>query len=134
MNKDIQQYVRECAVWQTCKLDLSTYPGLLQPLPIPTKIWDQISMDFIEGLPPSKGKHVILVVVDRLSKYAHFMSLAHPYTALDVAQVFLDNIFKLHGLPSTITSDRDPIFLSTVWSELFKLQGVALHKSTTYHP
>lgn len=114
MNKDIQQYVRECAVWQTCKPDLPTYHGLLQPLPIPTKIWDQISMDFIEGLPPSKGKHVILVVVDCLSKYAHFMSLAHPYTALDVAQVFLDNIFKLHGLPSTITSDRDPIFLSTV--------------------
>lgn len=134
MNKEIQQYVCECDVCQKNKPDLAAYPGLLQPLPIPSKVWDQISMDFIEGLPPSNGKHVILVVVDRLSKYAHFLALSHPYTAIDVAQVFLDNIFKLHALPSTITSDRDPIFISKVWSELFQLQGVALNKSTTYHP
>lgn len=69
-------------------------------------------MDFIEGLPKSQGKSLILVVVDRLTKYAHFMALAHPYTTKHVAQVFLDNVYKLHGLPETITSDRDLVFTS----------------------
>lgn len=72
MNKDIQHYVRSCDTCQRCKPDLAASPGLLQPLPIPDRIWDAISMDFIEGLPSSSGKQVILVVVDRLSKYAHF--------------------------------------------------------------
>lgn len=65
-------------------------------------------LDFIEGLPPSPGKHAILVAVDRLSKYAHFMTLCHSYMAIEVAQLFMDNIFRLHGLHSTITSDCDP--------------------------
>ncbi|GAU25735.1 hypothetical protein TSUD_216660 [Trifolium subterraneum] len=134
MAKDIIGYVKNCGVCQRSKPDLAASPGLLQPLSIPSQIWTDISMDFIEGLPPSFGKQVIFVVVDRLSKYAHFMALAHPYTALDIAQLFLDNVFKLHGLPESITSDRDPIFLSTFWTEFFKLQGVALNKSTAYHP
>lgn len=91
-------------------------------------------MDFIEGLPNSGGKQVIWVIMDRLSKYVHFIPLSHPYTTKDLAQLFLDNNFKLHGMPSTITSDRDPIFLNNLWSEFFKLQGVSLNKSTTYHP
>ncbi|GAU17014.1 hypothetical protein TSUD_37720 [Trifolium subterraneum] len=97
MNKDIHNYVRNCGVCQQSKPDLAGSPSLLQPLPVPQKIWADISMDFIEGLPNSSGKQVILVVVDRLSKYAHFISLAHPYTAEDVARIFMDNIFKLHG-------------------------------------
>ena len=67
-------------------------------------------MDFIEGLPPSGGRTVIMVVIDRLSKYAHFLALSHPYTATTVDKVFLDNIFKLYGFPLTIVSDRDPVF------------------------
>ena len=109
-------------------------PGLLQPLPIPNRTWTDISIDFIEGLPKSNGKSVILVVVDQLSKYAYFGSLAHPYKASIVAQSFMDIIFKLHGIPETIVRDRDPTFTSHFWQELFKLQGTHLNMSSAYHP
>lgn len=91
-------------------------------------------MDLIEGLPPSRGKHCILTVVDRLSKQAHFLALSHRYTALDVAQLYLDNVFKLYGMPDNIISDRDPTFLSEIWGELFRVHGVDLRFSSAYHP
>ncbi|KAK0600514.1 hypothetical protein LWI29_015726 [Acer saccharum] len=91
-------------------------------------------MDFIEGLPPSQGKDTILVVIDRLTKYAHFLTLSHPFTASQVAKIFFDNIHKLHGLPSSITSDRDKIFTSNFWQILFKLVGTKLCLSSAYHP
>jgi hypothetical protein len=91
-------------------------------------------MDFIEGLPKSNGYDVILVVVDRLTKYAHFVAIKHPYTTADIAQVFMDHIVKLHGLPQSIVSDRDTVFVSTFWKELFKLYKVKLNMSTAYHP
>ena len=130
MSKDIQAFVRSCSVCQQCKYDTAASPGLLQPLPIPPAVWSDISMDFVDGLPFSFGKTVILVVVDRLTKAAHFLALAHPYLAIIVAHAYMDNIFKLHGLPNTIVSDRDSIFLSDFWQELFKLQGVALNYSS----
>jgi len=134
MSVDIQNYIRGCGVCQQCKYDTSASPGLLQPLPILETIWTDISMDFIDGLPPSAGKTVIFVVVDRLTKAAHFIALAHPYTAMSVAQVFLDNVFKLHGCLSSIVSGRDTVFLSEFWRELFALQGVELKFSSAYHP
>lgn len=134
MTTDIQAFIRRCEVCQRCKYDNSAYPGIIQPLPIPEMIWTDISMDFIDGLPRSSGKTVILVVVDRLSKAAHCISLSHPYTAASVAQAFIDNVFKLHGFPRSIVSDRDAVFLSDFWKELFSLQGVALNYSSAYHP
>lgn len=134
MKEDIQSFVTECGTCQQNKYETIALPGLIQPLPIPQKVWMDISMDFIVGLPFCKGKSVIFVVVDRLSKYAHFISMAHPYTTTMVAQVFVENIFKLHGIPSSIVSDRDPVFVSSFWKELFKLQGSKLCLSSGYHP
>ena len=91
-------------------------------------------MDFIEGLPLSLGKDTILVVIDRLTKYAYFLPLTHPYTAKTVAKLFFDNIHKLHGIPTTITSDRDRIFTSAFWQGLFRLVGTKLCLSKAYHP
>ncbi|GJW26149.1 reverse transcriptase [Tanacetum coccineum] len=116
------------------KLDMTAYPGYLQPLPIPDKTWSSVSMDFIEGLPSSQGKIVIMVVVDRLSKYAHFIALHHPFTASTIAQVFLDIVYKLHGLPESIISDRDKVFLSHFLQSPFKVLKVQLKLSTAYHP
>nr|GEU91437.1 gypsy/Ty3 retroelement polyprotein [Tanacetum cinerariifolium] len=101
----VQKIVNSC---KTYKPDLSAYPGLLQPLPIPKMVWSEISMDFIEGLPSSH--------------------------AAQIAQVFLDNVYKLHGLPNVIVSDRAKIFISLFWKELFKALQVSLHLSTAYHP
>nr|GEW76552.1 hypothetical protein [Tanacetum cinerariifolium] len=86
------------------------------------------------GLPKSQGKDVIMVVVDMLSKYAHFIRLSHPFTAANIAQAFLDSIYKLHGLPESIVSDRDKVFISAFWKELFKVLKVKLLMSTAYHP
>jgi IS30 family transposase len=91
-------------------------------------------MDFITGLPKSRNKSIIMVVVDRVSKYAHFYTLQHPFTTSTVAQIFMDKVFKLHGMPHSIVSDRDPTFTSNFWQELFKIQGTELYLNTTYHP
>lgn len=91
-------------------------------------------MDLIEGLPHSFGKNTIFVVVDRLSKYAHFIAISHPYTAMDFAQIFMDNIYKLHGMPQTIVCDRNPVFTSTFWKGLFLHQGTKFNMSSSYHP
>ena len=91
-------------------------------------------MDFITGLPPSRGLTIVLVVVDRLTKSAHFGALSSPFSAVTAADLFVNMVVKLHGFPSSIVSDRDPIFMSKFWKKLFELSGTSLRHSTAYHP
>ena len=91
-------------------------------------------MDFIEAFPEVGGKSVVLTVVDRFSKYAHFIPLGHPYSAASVAPAFFDGIVRLHGFPCSIVSDCDTVFTSAFWRELFRLAGVKLNMSSAFHP
>ena len=91
-------------------------------------------MDFIEGLPTSATYNCIMVVVDKFSKYSHFIRLAHPFSALKIANLYMEHVYKLHGIPQAIVSDRDKIFTSQLWQELFKLSGTDLRMSSAYHP
>ncbi|KAJ3687163.1 hypothetical protein LUZ61_016327 [Rhynchospora tenuis] len=134
LKQAVHDYVESCQNCQINKGEKVLYPGLLQPLPIPEEAWQSVGLDFITGLPLSKGRDVILVVVDRLTKYGHFIPLKHPFTASQVAQVFLDNVYRLHGLPKNLVSDRDPIFTSNFWRELMTKIGIQLNLSTSYHP
>lgn len=100
----------------TCQRNKTEHlnPARLLPLPVPTSVWSDISMDFVEGLPKLGGKSIIVSVVDRLSKSAHFIVLRHPYSAETVAAAFFSDIIRLHGLLTSIISDRDPILMSHV--------------------
>ncbi|KAL0413692.1 UNVERIFIED_CONTAM: hypothetical protein Sradi_1570900 [Sesamum radiatum] len=91
-------------------------------------------MDFITNLPPSCGKSAIWVIVDRLNKYAHFIALPSKFSAPSLATIFTVEIYRLHGMPKSIISNRDPRFLSTFWRELFRLSGTTLAYSSAYHP
>jgi hypothetical protein len=134
MKQDVHNFVVECDVCQCNKGEIVKSPSTLQPLLIPPSIWRDISMNFILGLPKSGNKSVIMVVVDRLSRYAHFCALQYPFTTPVVAQLFMDQVLKLHGMSHSIISDCDLTFTNNFWQEIFKLQGTQLHLSTTYHP
>jgi hypothetical protein len=92
-----------------------------------------VSLDFIEGLPQSNRHNTILVVIDKFSKYAHFIPLAHPFTVLQVAQAYFTPVYLLHGLPQTLISYRDRAFMSNLWQELFRLSDTQLIMSSSYH-
>lgn len=132
MKLDILKFVEACDICQRNKLKSLSPTGLLQPQPIPQRIWEDIAIDFIDGLPKSQGFNTILVIVDRLSKYGHFIALKHPYTANSVAPVFIKEVMRLHGILCSIVSNRDKIFSSCFWTELFQLQGTQMKRSC--HP
>lgn len=134
MKKDVENFVRQCLVCQQAKHEHIHPGGLLQPLPMPQGVWQDISMDFVEGLPLFEGSNTILVIVDRFTKYRHFIPLRHPFTAQTVAKLVLDNVVKLHGLPKSMLSDRDRIFNSLFWKNLFQLVDTKLLMSSSYHP
>jgi hypothetical protein len=134
MKTHIREFVRTCLTCQQAKPERVKYPGLLQPLPTPDGAWQMVTMDFIEGLPTSGNANSIMVVVDKFTRYAHFIPLRHPFTAAKVAAAYVDHVWKLHGLPAVMISDRDPIFTSKFWTELFGKVGTELRLSSAYHP
>jgi hypothetical protein len=127
-------FVKQCSVCQHAKHNNLKAAGLLQPLPPPKGAWQDITMDFIDGLPVSDRASVILVIVDCLMKYAHFLPLKHPYTSKSIAKAFVETMVKLHGVPLSIISDRDRVFTSAFWKEIITAEGTKLHYNTTYHP
>jgi hypothetical protein len=129
-----REYVRSCRTCQQTKPERIPPAGLLQPLPIPSAPWETATMDFIDGLPPSRQYNCLLVVVDKLTKYAHFIPVRHPYNASKIAEVFVDNVYRLHGMPQNLVSDRDPVFTSHFWQFVFKATGTNLKMSTANHP
>eukprot|EP00253_Pinus_taeda_P012175 PITA_12175 len=135
MKKDIAEYLARCLECQQIKAEHQHPAGLLQPLPILEWKWEIISMDFITGLPKTKkGNDSIMVIVDKLSKAAHFIPVQSTYRAPQIAHVFMQNVFRLHGLPKVIISDRDVKFTSAFWRTLFADLGTQLNFSTAYHP
>ncbi|GJY00541.1 ty3-gypsy retrotransposon protein [Tanacetum coccineum] len=118
MRKSVEGFIKLCLVCQQTKYSTQVVGGYLQPLSTPTAVWEDVSMDFITGLPVSKGVTVILVMVDRFTKYAHFGVLPTNFTAHKVAEVFLEVVVKHHGVTKTIVSDRDlETIIPSQWNE-----------------
>ena len=134
MGADVETYVKTCLVCQQDKVELNTPAGLLQPLPVPERPWESLSMDFIIGLPKSDGFASILVVVDRFSKYATFIPATKECPAEEAARLFLRHVVKYWGVPLSIISDRDGRFTGRFWTELFKSMGSDLNFSMSMHP
>jgi transposase InsO family protein len=135
LKKEIVEYIARCMECQKVKAEHRHPAGLLQPLPIPEWKWDVVTMDFITGFPRTSKQHdSIMVVVDKLTKAAHFIPLKTTHRAADVVDIFLKEVAHLHGIPKTIVSDRDPKFTSNFWRGLFKGFRTNLNFSTAYHP
>ena len=116
MRADLKNHIKECGVCQQMKHETCHPAGLLQPLPILDKPWTVVSMDFVVGLLRSQRLDVVMVVVDRLTKYVHFIGLSHPYSVAKVAASFAQHVLKLHGMPTSIVSNRDPVFIVKFWA------------------
>ena len=116
------------------KSDNRKKAGEQQPIQLPKRAWPQITIDLVTDLPESDGKTVIALFVDRLTKITHMVPCTKEITTSQYARLFVDNVFRLHGMPQVIISDRDPRFVSKFWDELFSLLGTDLWFSTAFHP
>ena len=135
MKRQISKFVYACLTCQKSKIEHQKPFGLLQPMFIPEWKWDSIAMDFVGGLPKTKrGNEVIWVVVDRLTKCAHFIAIKKGTLVPKLAEIYVEQIVKLHGIPSSIISDRDPRFTSRFWESLQEALGTKLRLSSAYHP
>jgi hypothetical protein len=134
MNRLLQEYVKSCDTCARSKAPRHRSFGLLRPLSIPSQPWGFIVMNFITNLLVVKAKNSILVVVDRLTKMAHFTPCSKSITVEETAQSILDGIVRLHGLPEEIVFDRGPQFASKFWPRIFKLLRVDIRLSLAFHP
>jgi hypothetical protein len=134
MKKEVAYFIAGCLECQKVKVEHRHPVGLLQPLPIPEWKWEVVTMDFITKLPRTNTQHdYIMVVVDNLTKDAHFVPVQLTHKAVNIVDVYMKEIARLHGIPKTIVSDRDPKFTSKFWKGLFN--GFATHFNfiTDYH-
>jgi hypothetical protein len=135
MKKQVAEYVASCLTCQKAKIEHQKPAGFLQSLDVPQWKWDSISMDFVVALPKTQRKFdSVWVVVDRLTKSAHFIPVRTNYTVAKYAEIYIEEIVKLHRVPSSIVSDRDSKFTSHLWKELQEALGTKLRLSSTYHP
>jgi hypothetical protein len=135
MRREIARYVSECNICQRIKASHLKTAGILQPLTIPSWKWEDISMDFIVGLPHTSLRYdSIWVIVDRLTKTTHFIPVHTTYIAKKYAEIYLDQIVRLHGIPKTIISDRGAQFVAWFWEQLHDALGTKLIRSSAYHP
>ena len=134
MEKQVAEYVAACTVCARNKTSKQAQMGLLQPLPVPHRPWSHLSMDFVTGLPVSEGNTTVRTVVDRFSKMAHFIALPKLPSAKEMAEVMLREVFRIHGFPRDIVSDRGPQFISGFWKEFCHLLGATVSLSSGYHP
>jgi hypothetical protein len=135
MKREIGSYIAKCDICQRVKAGHQRPAGLLQPLQIPEWKWDSVGMDFITGLPTSsRGNDSIWVIVDRLSKVAHFLPVKTTYQSSKLAELYIARIVSLHGVPKNIVSDRGTQFTSRFWKKVQEGLGTRLDFSTAYHP
>ncbi|MCO5546721.1 hypothetical protein L7F22_000157 [Adiantum nelumboides] len=135
LKKDVEEFVRSCLVCQKVKFDRHKAQGLLQPLHIPTRPWESIAMDFIFDLPRTQNVHDgIWTIIDRFSKQAHFIAVKNIVKPDHLARLFMAQIFRLHGMPETIVSDRDPRFTSLFWKAIWENIGTRLQFSSSFYP
>ena len=135
MKKEITDFVSRCLTCKHVKAEHQKPAGKIQPLPIPVWKWDKIDMEFVTGLPRTRRQQdAIWVIVDRLTKSTHFLLVSNDDLLDKLAQLFVEEIVRLHGVPISIVSDRDPRFTSRLWSSLQDAMGTRLHFSIAFHP